>query len=214
MPHFFLLPGLNGDTRIFDRLAPLLPSATIVPWVPPRSRESISEYAARLALTIDPREDLIVCGVSFGGIVAQELASQSRARACVLISSVRNGRQLPPWYRPARMLGPLIPEQALAAIGSSAASLPRRMRSQSTAQTTQLAGESGEWRCWAISSLLRWRPPRSGGAVLQIHGDKDITFPIRYVDPDVVIEGGGHLIALTHAEEIASIVETCLNGRI
>src|SRR5436190_21754902 len=169
MPHFILLPGLNGDTRIFDRLAPLLPSSTIVSWIPPRASESNADYAIRLSQKIDLREDLIICGVSFGGILAQELASQLGARACVLISSVRNASQLPPWYRVARKVAPPVPEQALAVLASTVALLPRRMRSQSTIRAAELAAENGEWRRWAISSILRWRGTRnrSDNPVLQ-----------------------------------------------
>ena len=55
---------------------------------------------------------------------------------------------------------------------------------------------------------MQWsaNPALDAVPTTQIHGDQDQTFPIRYARPEVVIQGGGHLIALTHASEIAEIV--------
>ncbi len=75
MQKILLLTGMTPDPRIFERLLPLLPSAVVVDWIPPKSNESIASYAERLSRTIINDQPTIVCGVSFGGIVACELAS-------------------------------------------------------------------------------------------------------------------------------------------
>jgi pimeloyl-ACP methyl ester carboxylesterase len=97
MHRILLLTGMTPDHRIFERLLPLLPSAMCVDWIQPTSTfESINSYAARLSRTLDDNSPTVVCGASFGGIVARELALCLNAKACVLISSVRSPRELPP----------------------------------------------------------------------------------------------------------------------
>ena len=214
----YLLPGMSPDLRLFDRLLPLLPGAVVVPWIEPLKGESIGQYAERLAgglSALAPREHalsrsesrLFVCGVSFGGIVARELAHAISARGCVLVSSVRTPAELPPWFRVMRY-SPAGSERVLAAVGSLAASMPRHMRTRSTARLTKLAGSGGAWHRWATAAVLRWRPRPELDEIptLHIHGDCDTTLPLRYVRPDVVIRGGGHVLPLTHAEELARLI--------
>ena len=203
-----LLTGMTPDARIFERLFELLPTASVVPWIPPAAHECIQEYACRLADSISVRGDVVVCGVSFGGIIAQELAIQLNARACVLISSVRGVRQLPPWYRMLRpfAIGPV--EAILGAVGLAADLCPARLRTNSTTRLTKLAGDAGAWHRWATASVLRWVPSRELEKlrIVQIHGGHDTTFPMRYVNPDVVIANGGHVLPLTHPTEIAAVL--------
>ncbi|WP_425616988.1 alpha/beta fold hydrolase [Anatilimnocola sp. NA78] len=203
-----LLTGMTPDTRIFSRLLPLLPNATIVPWITPRRNESIPNYAERLADSLTIAGEVIVCGVSFGGIVARELALRLNAKACVLISSVRDSQQLPPWFRAFRGLSRLPLEPLFSAVGTVASLAPATLRTASTARLKKFHGQAGSWHRWASSAVLRWQPSLSIDAIplTQIHGDQDLTFPIRYIQPDRVITGGGHVLPLTHPKEVAAII--------
>ena len=90
MQKILLLTGMTPDHRIYDRLLPLLPTAIVVDWIPPTEHESIVSYADRLSRTVNHDEPMVVCGVSFGGIIARELACRLNATSCVLISSSRS----------------------------------------------------------------------------------------------------------------------------
>lgn len=203
-----MLTGMTPDVRIFDRLIPRLPNASIVPWIAPLAHESIPDYALRLVDSSSIQDDVIVVGVSFGGIVARELALRLNAKACVLISSVRDVRQLPPWVRVLRPFSHFPVESILNAIEMIAAVYPKRIRTDATTRLTKLAGRAGAWHRWATVSVLRWNAAYELNKVpvIQIHGDRDATFPIRYINADVVIVGGGHVLPLTHADEIAEVL--------
>lgn len=217
-----LLPGMRPDVRLFDRLLPLIQEAVVVPWIEPQRNESIRQYAQRLAETPQVAEFVrirregvrslttsatVVCGVSFGGIVARELASLIGARGCILVSSIRSPAELPPWFR-VMANSPLVSERSLAVVGRLAKSIPRRVRSRPTIRLTKLASDSGIWHRWATCAVLRWRPRPQLDEIptLQIHGDADTTFPLRYVSPDIIIRGGGHVLPLTHPQELAEIL--------
>jgi pimeloyl-ACP methyl ester carboxylesterase len=203
----YLLTGMTPDDRIFDRLVPLLPNCHVVKWLEPRPSESIVHYSHRLAETI-PTSNCFIGGVSFGGIVALELSRVVQPRGCFLISSIRNPEQLPPWLRMWRLIAFHHCQRMLDAIGRLSTIVPRRRRTRSTARLTKLAGKSGAWHRWATAAVLRWKPDHVMPPIriCHIHGDRDTTFPIRYVDPDVVVRDGGHVLPLTHPGDVANAV--------
>lgn len=203
-----LLTGMTPDERIFDRLLPLLPTASIVPWIDPLPRETIRGYAKRLADSVPLGKGTIVCGVSFGGMIARELALHVDAQACVLISSVRDARQMPPWLRWLRSAAFPGLESILKAVGRAAAGYPRPIRTSATARLARLGGASGAWHRWATTSALWWTPSPGVDRIplVQIHGERDTTFPIRFIHPTIVVAGGGHVLPLTHSAEIAAVL--------
>lgn len=75
-PRLLLLSGMSRPAGYFDGLQARLPNTEIVPWIDPTANETISHYSGRLAenLRTSPGDCDVLCGVSFGGIVAQELA--------------------------------------------------------------------------------------------------------------------------------------------
>ena len=48
--------------------------------------------------------------------------------------------------------------------------------------------------------------------ILQVHGTRDPLLPIRVTTPDIRIEGGGHLLPLTHPEEMNAILRDFVNS--
>lgn len=48
-------------------------------------------------------------------------------------------------------------------------------------------------------------------SVHHIHGDRDRVIPIGLVQPDHVIAGAGHLLTMTHADEVNSILSDLSN---
>ncbi len=205
MRRILLLTGMDPAHRIYDRLLPLLPNAMIVDWIQPAPYESITSYAARLSRTVCCDEPAVVCGVSFGGIVARELASCLNASTCVLIASVRSPRELPPWFRICRVLAPPLAVAIMRITGTVATCCPRRFKSSSTWRLTKLAGKSGAWHRWATVAVLSWKSSEDAQRIpsVQIHGDRDVVFPVRYTSADTIFRGGGHDLPLTHCQEIA-----------
>ena len=104
MTPIILLPGLNGDSRVFSPQIAAFPHAVAVTWPTPLAVETLTDYARRLAASLDVPTDCLIVGVSFGGIVALELARHLPARCCVVIASARDPRGLP---SAVRLLRPL-----------------------------------------------------------------------------------------------------------
>ena len=99
-PTLLLLPGMTQGDRIYAQLRSSLPGLQVAAWLPPERHESIRRYARRLADSLAgcPQPSYLG-GVSFGGIVALELACLLPVRACFLISSITSPAEMPPWLR-------------------------------------------------------------------------------------------------------------------
>ena len=69
----------------------------------PEKNEIIANYAARMATRITERNAVLI-GVSFGGVVVQEMAAFVDLKKLIIISSVKSKNELPKRLRIVRML--------------------------------------------------------------------------------------------------------------
>jgi pimeloyl-ACP methyl ester carboxylesterase len=205
-PPIYLLSGMTPEFPIFVRLAPLLPNSHPVEFIVPKTHERLTEYSARLAEHLDPQSYIV--GTSFGGIIALEISRILRPKGCILISSIRDPNQLPPWFRIWRKLGPGNCSKLLQLIGHSARLVPKTVCTHSTMRVRKLAGNKGKWYRWATSAVLEWQPTSDhvDFPVLQIHGTADATFPIRYTKPDISVPNATHSLPISHPNEVANAI--------
>lgn len=205
-PPIYLIPGMTAEYPVFSRLTPLLPNAMVVNFIEPRPSDSLIDYAQRMAEQFTPHG--FIAGVSFGGIVALEISRIVRPKGCVLISSIREPHQFPPWMRVSRAIGGRNCSRVLRLIGDFTSLVPASVRSSATMRARKLSGVRGAWHRWATSAVLDWRPePKPIGVpLLLIHGTADATFPIRYIEPHVVVPNGRHALPQSHPIETANAI--------
>ncbi|UOQ97835.1 alpha/beta hydrolase [Hymenobacter sp. 5317J-9] len=206
-PVFYLIPGLGADERVFQFLR-LHGEVHVLQWLPPQTpQEPLPHYAARLAAAVPEARPCWLVGVSFGGVLAQEVGALRPLARVVLISSFTGPRELPWMGRLARATGlhRLVPPQLLPL-------MPR------AAQWLFGARNGGEYRLlrqilldtdvaftrWAIAQLLQW-PGRPGQAVIRIHGTADRLLPAGAAHSQYALPGG-HLIIISQAREISRIL--------
>jgi pimeloyl-ACP methyl ester carboxylesterase len=84
-----LLPGMAANEMLFEPQRRAFPGLIVPPWSDPDPREPLACYARRMAGAIKLSRPAIIGGVSFGGIVALEMANHLGLAECVLISSIR-----------------------------------------------------------------------------------------------------------------------------
>ena len=209
---FYLIPGLGADERVFQRLRPLLHAESqVLPWLPPESAdEPLPHYAARMAAGIPVDTTGWLVGVSFGGVVALEMQRLRPGLRPVLISSLPNAGSLPWLLRLVRASGlyRLVPPQWLT-LFPRVGQLYFGVRNGAEYRLFKriLLDMEPRYTRWAIGHLLHWD---STGVVpaVQLLGTRDRVFPPGNRPIDYRIGGGGHFMVLSHAEEIARI----LNG--
>lgn len=220
-----LLPGLGADGRLFGEQARAFPNLESPALIAARRGESLREYAARFADTLDLRGPLVLGGFSFGGMLAMEIVKAigvpSGVQAVVSISGCRSKRAITPEFRRrARQVQALPP--ALVSAGLRLFSLrfgaSEALTSEQRAVLRAMSRDADpRFFQWAAKACADWpfRGPDEeipGIPVHQVHGEKDQTIPMVDGDPDTILAGGGHLIQFTHAAQVNAVLSKALRG--
>ena len=103
MTPIYFISGIGADERAFRLIS--LPGYEIrnVSWLEPLKNENLKSYSIRLSSQITT-EDPIIIGLSFGGIIAQEIALHIKTKKVIIISSLKNRKELPSLYKIAAAL--------------------------------------------------------------------------------------------------------------
>ena len=92
----YFMPGLAASIAIFERIK--LPESEFemffLEWEIPKEKETLQEYAKRMTQKI-VHENPVLIGVSFGGILVQEMADFISVRKVIIISSVKSNLEFP-----------------------------------------------------------------------------------------------------------------------
>ncbi|HEU4339085.1 MAG TPA: alpha/beta hydrolase [Planctomycetota bacterium] len=192
-----LLPGMGVDHRLFDPQRDLPVPFTVPPWPVANSRDSLEDYADRFAAEVGPCD--AIGGVSFGGVMAQAMASKVGAKVVIGISTARHGRQIPGTIRFAQALAALVKGEHLELFGA----IPDRFRPK---VMDLVRGARLDVVREGSRMLVAWKGAKPPCPVRLIHGDRDVLIRSSVVKPDQVVKGGGHLINLTHPKAVNQFI--------
>ena len=208
-PVFYLIPGLGADERVFQFLR-LQGDVHILRWLPPEgSDETLPHYAARLAAAVPVAQACWLVGVSFGGVLALEIAHLRPLARVVLVSSFVGPSELPGIGKLARATGlyRLLPPQLLPRLPRVAQWFFGVKNGREYQLLRQILRDTDpNFTRWAIARLLQW-PGRATTPAIRIHGTDDRLLPNGAAHSQYQLPGG-HLIIISRATEISRI----LNG--
>jgi pimeloyl-ACP methyl ester carboxylesterase len=202
-----LFPGMGVDHRLFVAHQSAFPNLIVPKWLTPFPAETLSDYAARFARELDPKCPCFVGGASFGGLVAIEAARHLQAKGCFLIGSVRSPDEFPSWVRAcryARAILPWVPFKAATHMAALLSKLPHLVTGAPLHSLFhQIADTDPQLIRWSCGALLTWKAPSpSGCPIFQIHGKNDFILPVRHTKPDLIVPEAGHILSLTHPEQV------------
>jgi len=196
----YFMPGLAASPAIFERIS--LPAdqfeMIFLEWQIPFDNESLPDYAKRIAEKVTQPNPVLV-GVSFGGILVQEMAQFLHPKKVIIISSVRSNTQFPRRMKVTKMLRAykLIPTDVVNKIErlaklSSSAMIKQRMK----LYEKFLSVRDDRYFQWAIRNVILWERTEMDPKVVHIHGDADEVFPMKYIKDCHVVKGGTHIMIL------------------
>jgi pimeloyl-ACP methyl ester carboxylesterase len=210
----YFISGLGADRRAFKRLVfPLDCELIHLDWIPAIKNETLESYADRLALSIDTSTPFYLIGLSFGGMLATEIAKKLKPLHTFLISSTPIFKELPWYYRMAGSLHlqNIVPVTLLKRSNSIGLKFLGAKTREETALLKQLVIDSDPvFIKWALTCILNWRNNERPQNLTHIHGDTDNILPIRYNNPDIIIEGGGHFMVYANADAISKLIASKL----
>ena len=197
----YFLPGLAANSSIFKhiQLDTNVFEMHFLEWMIPFDDESISEYAIRFCKNIN-HENAILVGVSFGGIIAQEMNLVYDFKKIIIISSVKARHELPLHLQLAgktkvyKLLPTSLFAQNIDLLSKYAFGKPIVKRLDLYKQYLSITDK--RYLDWAIKQVVSWNQETSDPNLVHIHGDQDIIFPIENMKNCIIVEGGTHIMIL------------------
>jgi hypothetical protein len=199
--HVYFMPGMAASSKIFERIQ--LPNDIfemhLLEWVIPNQRESLKFYAERMAKNV-LHENAVLIGVSFGGILVQEMKQFLNPKKVIIISSVKSSTELPRRMKIAKTTKAykLIPTKLFENIellvkftfGSSI------IKQRLVLYEKFLSVRDKRYLDWAIEEIINWERIAIDHEIIHIHGDADEVFPIKNIKSSIVVKGGTHIMIL------------------
>lgn len=197
----YFLPGLAANTSIFKNieLDPERFEVHFLEWMIPLEEEPISDYARRFCSKVTHKNAVLV-GVSFGGIIAQEMNLVHDFRKIIIISSVKTRQELPLHLQLAgktkayKLLPTSFFAQNIDLLSKYAFGKPIVDRLELYKQYLSITDK--RYLDWAIKQVVSWNQEVSDPKLIHIHGNRDIIFPIDNIKACIVVEGGTHIMIL------------------
>ncbi|MCX2575250.1 alpha/beta fold hydrolase [Pedobacter sandarakinus] len=213
----YLISGLGADSRIFAKLA--LPShieISHIEWITPNSGEKLSDYAARLSNAIDTKRPFILIGVSFGGMLAVEIAKIFKPILTIIISSTIYSKHLPLTYRIVGRLNltQFIPSSLFKSANKFTQNFffGTKTKQEKKLLKTIVNDTDPMFLKWAISSIVTWQNQTRPENLHLIHGKADRILYSKQSKPDFWIEEGTHFMVYQKADQISKIISELVSG--
>ncbi|MBQ4821795.1 alpha/beta hydrolase [Aquimarina sp. MMG016] len=201
--HVYFVPGMAADVSIFEYIK--LPEEKfethLIPWKIPEKNESIEDYAKRMCNEVQ-HDNCVLIGVSFGGVMVQEMSKYLNVRKLIIVSSVKNRFELPKRMKIARKTKfyKLLPTSVVSKIDNwEKLAFGDFAKKRAAMYQRYLSINDKRYLDWAIENMVCWDQEETLEGLVHIHGDKDIVFPISNIKNCITIEKGTHVMIINRA---------------
>lgn len=196
----YLMPGMAANPTIFEHIK--LPEDQYqihwLEWKIPEKNESISSYAKRICQDIK-HDNPVLIGVSFGGILVQEISKLINTKKVIIVSSVKTKHELPKRMKllKATKAYKILPTQLLSNIDLLAKyAFGNTITKRIELYKKYLSVSDKNYLDWAIEQVVCWEQEQPIDGVVHIHGDNDLVFPFSNLSDCITIKGGTHIMII------------------
>ena len=194
--HVYFMPGMAASSKIFEYIK--LPENQfkihLLDWILPNTNETIEHYALRMSSKIT-HENPVLIGVSFGGVLVQEISKLITTRKTIIVSSVKSFKEIPTHMVLAKTTKAykLLPIQLASNIDVlTKYAFGDLIKKRLELYKKYLTMSDARYLTWAIEKMLYWAqeiPPKN---IIHIHGDNDSVFPIKNINNCIIVASGTH----------------------
>ena len=196
----YFMPGLAASSTIFENIA--LPKdqfeVFLLEWILPNPKESLTDYVIRLSESVKHKNPVLI-GVSFGGVIVQEMAKVIAVQKTIIISSVKSNKEFPRRLKIAKStkVYKLLPTGLVQNVEAlSKFAYGDTVKQRLKLYDRYLCVRDKCYLDWAIETIILWDRTDPDANVVHIHGDADDVFPIKYIQDCTVVKGGTHIMIL------------------
>ncbi|MCK0124283.1 alpha/beta hydrolase [Gelidibacter sp. F2691] len=197
----YLMPGMAAKPTIFDRIK--LPNERFqvywLEWMLPEDNETFEHYAKRMIEKIE-HDNPVLLGVSFGGVLVQEMSKHMKVRKLIVVSSIKSRHELPKRMKIAKFMKAykFAPTQLLSNLDVlKKYAFNDTISKRIDLYKTYLAVNDKRYLDWALKEMLLWDQEEPHPDAIYIHGDQDAIFTHSCQGNCIVVEGGTHIMIVT-----------------
>ncbi|WBL20962.1 alpha/beta hydrolase [Zunongwangia sp. HRR-M8] len=198
--HVYFMPGMAANPSIFEFIK--FPEDRFevhwLQWLIPIKKESIKEYSLRIIENIH-HKNIVLIGVSFGGVIVQEIAKYIKVRRLIIISSIKCRDELPKNMKFASKTGvyKLLPIGLMDYVDQlEKIAVNDYLKKRAKLYKQYLSVRDKYYLSWAIENMVNWDCSTVNPEIIHIHGNKDVVFPIKYIKDAILVEGGTHVMII------------------
>jgi len=198
--HAYFMPGMAANPSIFERIN--LPEDQFkmhfLEWEIPNKDETLESYAKRMCFKIEHQNPVLI-GVSFGGILVQEMSKFLKVKKLIVVSSMKSKKELPKALKflkttKAYKILPtqLIENFELLAKFAFGKSVTKRIE----LYKKYLSVRDKVYLDWAIKQIIFWPQEVPNPQAIYIHGERDSVFPNSSQENCIIIKDGTHIMII------------------
>lgn len=209
----YFISGMAADERVFKYVR--LPEGYEIvhlSWIEPRQNEPLPSYAMRMAEKIDTSEPFLLVGLSFGGMLATEIAKRYPPVTTILIASIPLSSHLPGYFRVAAnmRLHKIVPIGLVKTAARLKRYITREKNEDKKLLWEIIKSSNPQFIRWSMAAVLGWKNEEMPQSVLHIHGTRDEVLPVRFTTPTHIIPKAGHLMVMSQPEAVNRILHNVL----
>lgn len=181
-------------------------------WITPEKEDTLESYARRISAVITSPNPILI-GLSFGGMLAIEIAKYRPVKKCILISSCKSSKEIPTRLK-------LIGKSGITKVlPGSVMKKPNfvlehlfgaKTKEEKSFLKEILADTDPDFLKWALNAIIKWKNTTIPKNTISIHGDDDKILPIKNIKVDYVIKEGGHIMVVNKAKEVERVIREVL----
>lgn len=194
------MPGMAANPTIFKNidLPDRIFETHLLEWFVPEEGMTIQEYAQEMISRIEHPYPVLI-GVSFGGMLVQEMARYIETRKVIIISSIKSSKELPKRlvfakYTKIHKLLPtgLVNNVELLARYAFGETVTKRLE----LYEQYLSIRDKYYLDWSIDQIVHWQQKGYEPGLVHIHGERDAVFPIQNISDCIRVPEGTHTMII------------------
>lgn len=196
-----ILPGMGANSNMYPlNNYEIIENIHFINWPDYDGEQTFEEIAEKIINQHRIDQSFTIGGSSLGGMVAIEIAKITNIKKVILIGSATNPNFINPLLQKLSNLTEITPIKLIQ-------TLTGKVNKSLSNEVLSMFEESNEKFIRAMcKALFRWEGLGNYNCkYFQIHGEKDMVIfpPKKNVK---IISGGGHLISMSHADEVATFI--------
>lgn len=211
----YLIPGVGANDKIFQNLDLTGYEVVHLKWPKHKKNEHIESYVKKLLPQIKKDTQPILLGMSFGGIVAIELAKLINPYKTIIVSSIKTYHERPIklMFLSSLKFHRLVPGKLVIKFRFWLNWMLGKLTNEDFELIEGMINEADiEFNEWAVDQVIQWKNEDVPENLVHIHGTRDRIFPNFYIKDALWIKGGTHFMVVNRAKEISKLIKRELNS--